>query len=251
MSNDLERFKNLTYEGFRALAKDGSLSAHQKIGFPDSYREGKERAIFEDILAKLPALSRPNGVVVDIGPGCAGLPRMLIDRCRSLNQTLVLIDSPEMLAQLPDEPFIQKFTGFFPSDLSDFLDQHAGKVDVVLSYSVLHYVYPQSSVFDFLDACLKLLTPGGEVLLGDIPNISMRRRFFASETGVKFHRAFTQSETNPDVKFNVIERGQIDDAVLFGMLQRARAEGFDGWIVPQRADLPMANRREDLLFRRP
>jgi hypothetical protein len=38
---------------------------------------------------------------------------------------------------------------------------------------------------------------------------------------------------------------------LLGLVMRARAEGFDAYLLPQRPDLPFANRREDLLCRRP
>ena len=48
-----------------------------------------------------------------------------------------------------------------------------------------------------------------------------------------------------------IRRGEIDDTVICALLTRARASGFDAYVMPQAADLPMANRREDLLFSRP
>jgi len=52
----------------------------------------------------------------------------------------------------------------------------------------------------------------------------------------------------PRVEFNTIEHDQIDDAVMFLLLQRARAQGFDAYVLPQAANLPMANRREDILI---
>jgi hypothetical protein len=55
----------------------------------------------------------------------------------------------------------------------------------------------------------------------------------------------------PDVVYNKIEHDLIDDAVVFALLQRARAQGFDAYVVPQTPDLPMANRREDILITRP
>jgi hypothetical protein len=250
-AEDLDRFKNLTYDGFRALARDSKLSPNERIGFPDSYREGKEQPIFEDLCAKLPNFAGRDGLVVDVGPGCAGLAFKVIDHCRKQGHQLVLIDSPEMLEQLPDEKFIQKVAGMFPGELNDFVNAHAGKVTSLISYSVLHYVFPESSVFDFVDASMKMLAPGGEVLVGDIPNVSMRKRFFASENGLRFHQRFTGSETRPPAEFNVLERGSIDDAALLGLLLRARCAGFDAWLLPQRSDLPMSNRREDLLIRRP
>jgi hypothetical protein len=47
------------------------------------------------------------------------------------------------------------------------------------------------------------------------------------------------------------EPAKIDDAVVLEILQRARDKGFDAYVVPQSDDLPMANRREDILIVRP
>jgi hypothetical protein len=80
--NDYKRFEDLTFEDFRRMAVDGSLSRYEKIGFPNSYREGREPGIWRDIVAKLPALLGQNKVVLDVGPGCSDLPSMLIDLCR-------------------------------------------------------------------------------------------------------------------------------------------------------------------------
>src|SRR5260221_11655784 len=105
MSN-LSTFTELTFADFKRMAQDDSLSRYEKIGFPDSYREGKEERIFADIRAKLTRLEGTPGLVFDIGPGCSELPFMLIDLCRQQGHQLVLIDSAEMLAQLPNEPWI-------------------------------------------------------------------------------------------------------------------------------------------------
>ena len=56
-------------------------------------------------------------------------------------------------------------------------------VDVILSYSVLHYVFVQQPLYEFLDTSLGLLADGGQMLLGDIPNVSKRKRFFSSAAG--------------------------------------------------------------------
>ncbi len=246
----LTRFEHLTFDDFRRMAQDDSLSAHEKIGFPNSYREGKEARILEDITRKLPLLASPNKTVVDIGPGCSGLASLLIELCRQNNHSLILIDSEEMLAHLPDEPFIKKIAGYYPQ-CSDLIAQHVGQVDVCLAYSVLHYVFAEGNCWEFLDRSLALLAAGGEMLLGDIPNISKRKRFFSSAAGIKFHKEFMQTDEPPRVDFNEIEPGQIDDSVIFSLLLRARAEGFDSYVVSQAEDLPMANRREDILIRRP
>ena len=244
---------DLDYEGFRRLAQNPHLSAHERIGFPDAYREGFEAAILRDILVKLPMIAEGEGkLVVDIGPGCAGLPRMLIELCARRGHTLVLADSEEMLAQLPDvEGVTRKCPGRFPDNRAA-LAQAAGRpADAILCYSVLQYIFVDSNLFDFMDAVVALLAPQGRALIGDIPNVSKRRRFFASETGQRFHMAFTGTSQPPEVAFNLPSPGKIDDAVLMGLMHRAQLAGCDAWLLPQADDLPMANRRDDLLFGRP
>ncbi len=243
-------FADISFDDFRRMASDESLSQYEKIGFPDSYREAAEGAIFEDLVAKLPALSERSKTVLDIGPGCSELPRMIRALCEQREHLLLLVDSPEMLDHHPDRVGARKFAARFP-DCEPLLEEFAGAVDVIIAYSVLHYVLPDASVFTFIDRCLELLAPGGMALIGDVPNASKRRRFFASAAGQRFHRDFTGSESPPEPAVNQIETNRIDDSVVLALLARARAAGFDACVVPQRADLPMANRREDLLFIRP
>ena len=232
------------------MAADSSLSKYEKIGFPDSYRAGLEPTIFRDICGKLSNLAEPGRCVVDIGPGCSDLPALLIDLCRKSDHQLTLIDSAEMLRNLPDTGFLTKIAAHFP-DCSEALEPLHGRVDALLCYSVLHYVVGSVDPSEFLDAALELLAPGGQFLIGDIPNVSKRKRFFASEAGVRFHKQFMNTTQPPQVQFNRVERGRIDDSVVFALLQRARLAGFDAYVLPQGGDLPMANRREDILIVRP
>lgn len=255
MPKDHAFFEELNYDDFRRLALDDSLSVHEKVGFPDSYRLGYERSIHADLLVKLPALRLPGTRILDIGCGCSDLPRMLMRTAEESGQTLFLLDSAEMLGQLPDTPgvpgeAITKLPAKFP-DCPEILVQLRGSIDVAMTYSVLQYVFADGNVFKFVDEALKLLAPGGRFLIGDVPNISMRKRFFASETGVSHHRAYTRSEARPEVEFNRIESDQIDDSVVLAIVGRARAAGFHGFVMPQSPDLPMANRREDILIVRP
>jgi hypothetical protein len=249
-SEKYQRFSNLSYDDFRELAKDQNLSRYEKIGFPNEYREGKEDLIFNDIKQKLPRLSDVNQVVLDVGPGCSDLPFMLIEQCRKSSHRLLLADSDEMLSQIPDQPFTTKYAGIYPGSIYDF-DQLRDTVDVIIIYSVLHYIYAEGNIYSFLDKSLSLLSPGGQMLIGDIPNLSKRKRFFCSEAGKNFHKAFTKAEADPLIEFNKIEEGQIDDSVAIGLVTRARMQGFDAYILPQNPSLPMANRREDILIVRP
>ena len=250
MSDKAKRSSAHCFEEFRRLAKDETLSKYERIGFPDSYRSGKEEFIFLDIKSKLPLLNEENKTVLDIGPGCSDLPGMLVDHCQARNHSLFMVDSPEMLDRSPDRPFVEKVAAFYP-DCPELVEKLAGKVDVILCYSVFHYVFVDTPIFRFLDTSLSLLASGGQMLIGDIPNISKRKRFFSSNTGVCFHQNFMNTEDIPRPIFNRIEHDEIDDAVVLSLLQRARAQGFDAYVLPQPPVLPMANRREDILINRP
>lgn len=243
-------FDDIGYEDFRRMAMDDSLSAHEKIGFPDAYRAAYEAAIFADIASKLSNLARPRQTVLDIGPGCAGLPRLLIDACQAHEHALVLVDSPEMLAHLPDAPGVTKLPGSYP-DCAPALQPWTGRFDAILCYSVFQYIFVEASFWAFLDLSIRMLAPGGQMLIGDIPNVSKRKRFFASEAGVRFHQEFTKTDEVPQVDFRAVEDGKIDDAVILGVIMRARAQGCDAYWLPQGAALPMANRREDVLIVKP
>ncbi len=95
------QYAGLDFEGFKALATDPQRSPHEKVGFPDSYREGKAKDILRDVAAKLPALRARGKAVLDVGAGCSDVATSLIALCGERGHRLTLIDSAEMLAQLP------------------------------------------------------------------------------------------------------------------------------------------------------
>lgn len=226
-----------TFEEFRTLATTPGLALHERIDDTYATRAGKEPLILDDLRAKMPHLDTAGGTIIDIGPGCGPLPRLLIERAGVRDQTYVAIDSAEMLAHLPDAPSVEKRPGRFPDNV-DGLGDLTGTASAVLVYSVLHYVFEHGNVFHFLDTALTLLMPGGELLIGDVPNRSQQER-----------RRAASEERLPDGR--TAAAGGLDDSAIAALLQRAHAQGIDAWLLPQRAPLPMADGRVDLLFRRP
>jgi hypothetical protein len=156
-----------------------------------------------------------------------------------------------MLALLPPAPTTTRIGGRFPDECDGLLADLGGRAHCVLAYGVLSCVFVDGNVFDFVDRSLELLAPGGQLLLADLPNRSKRKRFFASDAGIRFHQEFMGTSARPEVSFNVLEPGALDDAIVLGIVARCRAAGFDAYIVPQRDGLPFSNRREDILVTRP
>lgn len=250
LNKDYQSFVNLTFEAFKKLAKNQKNTVYEKIGFPDSYRKGYEKKILNDICAKLFNLNAKDKMILDIGSGCSELCFMLINLCRVHGHTLLLIDSQEMLDLLPDEKFVIKIPAFYPDQCSWLFEQYRARIDVILCYSVLHYIFIETDVLKFFDLSLSLLNVGGQMLIGDIPNLSMRKRFLNSEDGIKFHQQFYGPNSFPPV-IDDKKAGELNDAILLLLLKRGREKGYHAYIVPQGCDLPMKNRREDLLVVRP
>lgn len=247
MADDYKRFERLTYDDFKNLAKDGSLSCYEKIGYPDSYRDGYERHIFEDIKRKLTSLQSKGKVILDIGAGCSGLPKMMIDLCEINNHKLIVVDSEEMLSHLPNKPFIEKYCCKFP-DCNEMIEKYKNKVNAILVYGVLSVVFLDSNLFRFIDTAATLLSEDGELLLGEIPNVTKRKRFFSSRKGIETHQKFTGTDEKPVVEFMKLDEEKIDDGVVFAILQRYRNAGFETYLLPQGKNLPMQTRREDILI---
>lgn len=240
----------LNYERFREFAKNRDLSERERIGFPESYRAGYEEAILKDIAAKLEFGFRKGARLLDIGCGASPMTSAIIKAANDADISAVMNDSSEMLSLISDDLPFEKLPGRFPEILDQALEMHPDGYDLILCYSVLHYIILETSIFDFIDAVCLALKPGGCALIGDIPNLSKRRRFFASEEGIAFHKAFMETDLPPEVNHFEIQRNAIDDAVLGAIVSRVHANGSDAYIVPQPRSLPMFNRRDDILIQR-
>ncbi|HVC57308.1 MAG TPA: hypothetical protein VND95_15235 [Stellaceae bacterium] len=248
--DDPGQFGLETYQAFRRRALDPALSRNEKCGFTETVRAGQSERIFADIRTKLPALDNPGSRVLDIGAGCSDLAHHIVAATGRRGQSLSVIDSPEMLALLPDSAHLEKIAGPFPQCLAS-IRQATRPFDAILAYSVAQHVFAEGDLFAFVDAAVQLLADAGRFLVGDIPNASLRRRFLASASGRADQLARHPHSPDPGVRFNALDVGQIDDGVVIGLLVRMRLAGLQAFVVPQGEGLPMANRREDLLIARP
>lgn len=240
----------LNYERFREFANNRDLSERERIGFPESYRAGYEEAILSDIVAKLEFGFRKGARLLDIGCGASPMTSAILKAAKDFEISAVMNDSPEMLSLIDSDLPFEKLPGRFPEVLDQALEMHPEGYELILCYSVLHYIVLDTSIFDFIDAICLALKPGGCALIGDIPNLSKRRRFFASEEGIAFHKEFMKTDLPPEVKHFEIQRDAIDDAVLGAVVARVHANGSDAYIVPQPRSLPMFNRRDDIVVQR-
>lgn len=159
-----------------------------------------------------------------------------------------MMDSKEMLDNLPDGDYI-KVPAKFP-ECQDFIEAHKNSFDVIVIYSVLHHVFFHQNVFSFLDNAVYLLKNQGELLLGDIPNISKKKRFLSSKYGAEFYKKWNQTNEDPVVEWQSLEKLQIDDSFIINILMRYRNMGCETYLLPQAENLPMCYTREDILIKK-
>jgi hypothetical protein len=120
-----------------------------------------------------------------------------------------------------------------------------------LAYSVAHYAFEEGELEEFVIRALELLAPGGRFLLGDIPNESKRRRFLASAAGREFQHLFARSVRDFESSGERGSLARLDDNVIESLASEARSRGYEAHRLQQPPELPMANRREDLLLAKP
>ncbi|MDB5037799.1 MAG: methyltransferase type 12 [Bacteriovoracaceae bacterium] len=246
----LDSFKNLSFEKFRERAKATDLNESEKIGFPSSYREGKEKGIFEDIFSKLNLVHSTQKKILDLGCGCSELPRLIVSASENNAHKLTLIDSREMLQALGStSKEIESLPGYFPKDFETWIEKNQKTFDAIIAYSLFHYIRAEGIEQIFLEACLKLLKPGGELLLGDIPNFSMKLRFLKSEEGKKYHEE-NFGKTSLDLSKLKPEPGHLDDDSLQALIRWFKDRHCNVFLLPQPKELPFSNRREDLLIKK-
>jgi cyclopropane fatty-acyl-phospholipid synthase-like methyltransferase len=235
-----------SFDEYKRMASDASLAPYEKVGFAAVHRKDSEKNIFPDVLSKLPVLSERSKTVVDIGCGCSKPALDLVRHCEAQGHNLVLVDSEEMLSLIPDTPNLDKRPHKFPEDPA-FLGEFAARADCIITYSVLHVICPYQNSFTFLDKAVSLLRPGGQMLVGDIPNISRKKRFLSSEKGAAFHREWSETRESPEVSW-IEDYEEIDDSVVLHLLLRYRSMGMQTYLLPQGDGLPMNHTREDILI---
>lgn len=236
----------MDYDDFGKLAADPQLSAKRKVA---RLEDMDESAIFPDIAAKTSL--EPAKTVLDIGCGCSRPTVELIEFCHRRGIACVLVDHPKMIQPL--EKYKQKMPRLtligdrFPS-ARPRIQAVGGEYDVIICYSVLHYV-KDMNIFKFVDEIVELLAPGGRLLLADLPNESKKQRFLATEFGREFHQRWSGGQP-PAARNREQLPALIDDSVVLQLISRYRAAGFEAYVLPQPAGLPFCYSREDVLITR-
>ena len=138
-----------------------------------------------------------------------------------------------------------------------------GSFDRILVYDVLHLVPDAGTALKFIEACYDILEPGGRLLIGDLPNKDMHKRYQSTEFGQKVAADYdaarekeranitNESQQRTAILSDALFDNYMDDAFIFSVLGSARKSGLHAFTLPQPDTLPFCFSREDILIARP
>lgn len=211
-----------------------------------------EPLIVRDIINKL-ALNKDD-CVLDIGCGSG----MITFAIANIVRKVYGIDTPSAVKKLCGAIGGDSNCEFFSGDYLENEFTHVGeeKITKILAYSVIHYLRSYNEAIQFVDKALQLLSRDGKILIGDLPNVSKKKRFLNTEYGQKFDAAF--KENYQERKQEESERDEfwkdsaptvmIDDEFIYRLMKYYRDLGHEVYLLPQEYYLPFGYTREDLLI---
>lgn len=211
-----------------------------------------ERNILFDLCQKMAI--RPTDDLLDIGCGSGNVfvpLSFLVNRA-------VGVDHPRVIKYIEDH---------FPGVRAEFVCGQFPNVNIdglftkVIAYSVIHCLRDETSVFAFVDAAARLLAPRGRLLLADIPNEDLKRRFVQSEFGKHFLARWDEAIANCKARSSdcgtlssfsdVSAAVKFTDVLVSKIILQCRENGFHAFTLPQPEGLPFCHTREDILVIRP
>ena len=129
------------------------------------------------------------------------------------------------------------------------------KFNKVLAYSLIHYMKDKNQLKKFIKKLLDLTSSNGIILIGEIPNISMKKRFLKSKIGKEINKKFLHNLNKLKQKytsqFNYNEKFiQIYDKEIRFMINYCNQIGVDAYVLPIKKGLPFSYTRVNLLIKK-
>ncbi len=237
----------ISFANFGALARSDTLTDTEVAG-RYVVQKSAEKLILADVLSKLAITSEDD--VLDIGCGAGLLLTPLAYFARSVTG----LDHPDLIDRLRVR-FQAPNVTYEAANFFDFVTDR--RFNVVIAYGVVNYMRDEGQLQRFVDKAVSLLLPQGRLLIADIPNQDLKRRFLAGNAGQRFQEDWnalmakapkTVFDRMPELDPDILT---YSDDVVLGMLARVRRAGYHACVLPQPAQLPFGNTREDVLISKP
>lgn len=215
-----------------------------------SFQRYALKGIVPDVVRKLEL--KPTDTLLDIGCNCGEVTIPLSFLCDSVTG----VDGKEVVERLkeraPGINNIETITG-------DFMGVNIDKkFDCILIYSVLVYMDSYEEKARFIKKAAELLKPGGRLLVGDIINSSVQKRFGESQLGEKVNAEYRDNldnnlmdeDTNKKQKTGPALQNVLTDETLMKLLLNIRKWGYESFLLPQSFDLAFGYTRQDILVKK-
>ena len=234
--------KSFQYFGKIAQRSDDN---YRISGRTKKMANGQEKAI-KDIIIKLSLSNNDNLLDIGCGPG-----NLLMPLSKIVNSATG-IDHINCLETLKNTHKINKNISLVPGN---FLDIEINQTyEKILCYSVIQYLSDEKELFIFINKALNLLKHGGKLLIGDLPNLSRKKRFMNSDFGHNYDRKYRNNKTEDESELSntiLLEDHNlvvIDDNLILKILKKTRQNGFNSFLLDQDPDLCLGYTREDILI---
>ena len=216
------------------------------------FQSDSELLIPDDIKKKL-ILERSDDVL-DIGCGSGNIAIQISKEVNSIS----VCDHPNLIKRLKRINKRKNFK-YIPSS---FLDFNFGnqKFSKILIYSVLQTFSTRDELFNVLSKMKNLLSKGGRILIGDLPNTDKLNRFNSTERGKTFNiewnklkenNKLDQAEVAKFVSKDDISNIDFNDQLVLDILKFYRKFNFNSYLLEQKHNLPFGNSREDIVVCHP
>tara|TARA_B100001027_G_C16264987_1_gene331502 strand:- start:2762 stop:3490 length:729 start_codon:yes stop_codon:yes gene_type:complete len=216
-----------------------------------SFQKRQEKKIPKDVIKKLKVNKRD--ICLDIG---CNLGAILLPISKIVNE-ITGIDQPHCIQRLKSKLTNSKNIKLIENDFFEH-DFNNKKYDKIIIYSVIHAMKNKKEVYKFINKALSLLKPTGALLIGDIPNSSLKKRFLNSKYGKKFTKEWIKKNkmTKKDkdaqriLSEDIRNDLKINDEFILEIVTYLRKRGNNVYWLKQPSDLPFGHTREDLLIER-
>lgn len=234
-----------SFENYAKIAEKSNLS-HTEVAGRYEFQQNAERKIIIDVIEKLEIDSNNSLIEIGCGPGNLLIPlSYLVREAHGIDNSEAI---KRMEERIKGDKRIVSYSG-------NFFEVDFGKLvfDKILIYSVMQYLSNIEEAKKFLSKALKLLAPGGRLLLGDLPNKDKKTRWMstqrAKEIQKEWSRKIAENGKHPlEGEATDTQMSIIDDSAIYELVKYGRELGFESYIMPQNAGLPFSNTREDVMY---
>ena len=214
-----------------------------------SFQKKEEKKIPSDVIKKL--LIKKEDICLDIGCNL-GLNLLPIAK---LAKHITGIDQPNCIKKLKEKIKDNKNVKLIGDDFLSHQFQNK-KYKKIIIYSVIHTLKNKKEAYKFIMKAINLLEPQGKILIGDIPNVSLKKRFINSQNGKKFLKKWNKINKMSEIDITaqrILEKDKsskllINDEFILNLLRYLRKKHYNVFLIKQNSELPFGNTREDIII---